>query len=214
MPADDPPFELPKDESLDPALLESMRRALETQVRADRGPLATLRSWPTGRRRAALGLLVGGLTLLAGLGGGGSPPMALALGVGAMALSWMSLRPVHRPAPPSWVEHLVPLASLAALGVMAFLADSGAPAGWAQHLRCFGPGMVLGAATLGAWRLLVRQPLGFQALAAASAAGIAANAFLAGRCAVRSAEHILLGHASVLAALVALVWTVELVRRR
>ncbi len=214
MSTDGPPFEIPDDDPIDPAILESMRQALEEQVRTDHGPLAALRSWPTALRRTAFGLLIGALTLLATLGGGGSLPIALALGLAAMALAWMSLRPLHRPAPPSWAEHIVPLASLGTLTTIAFATGTGGETAWSQHLRCFGPGIAVGAATLGVWRLLVRQPTGFQAFAAASAAGIAANAFLAARCTLASTEHLLLGHASVLASLVALVWAADLLRQR
>ncbi len=214
MPTDGPPLPIPDADPVDAATLESMRVALEAQVHADRGPLAGVRSWPTMRRRAVLSLLIGGLALVATVRGGGSLTMALALDVVAMVLAWVSLRPIYRPTPPAWVEALVPLGSLALLATMGWLTDAGIQTHGSQHLRCFGPGIAIGASTLLVWRVLTGQPTGFQSFAAASAAGVAANAFLAARCALPSAEHVLLGHASVLAVLVALVWVADLLRGR
>ncbi|HJL24495.1 MAG TPA: hypothetical protein RMH80_19805, partial [Polyangiaceae bacterium LLY-WYZ-15_(1-7)] len=155
-----------------------------------------LRSRPTPVRRLVLALPIAGLALFGSLGAG-SRAGALGLGLVGALLAAVSLRPIQLPAWPRAVRLALPFLALAF--VAGFSAFGGAgPTELGAHLRCFAPGMGIAAAVLGLWWACAREPLGWAGLAGASAAGVAANAFLAGRCAMGGAQHLLLGHASVL----------------
>ncbi|MEM9067288.1 MAG: hypothetical protein AAGE52_02240 [Myxococcota bacterium] len=207
-----PPFELPEEPALDPAMLESMRTSVEESVKKETGALATLRAWPTLRRRALFLAAILGVTAFGLIRGWAHPAIALGLCFAASAIAWLSLRPLHQPALPRWVELMVPAAAIGGVVILALL-TSGPQVPFVNHLRCFAPGMATATAVLIAWRMVSRSTVGFHALAAAAAAGLAANAFLAGGCALLGPQHLLAGHASVILILVVGVWITDRLRR-
>ena len=82
-------------------------------------------------------------------------------------------------------------------------------------LHCFLPGLGVALAIVGATWIIRRDVLRFAHIAGAAGAGLAANAFLSGRCPLApQLEHQLLGHASIVVLLLASAWAFGLVSRR
>ncbi len=211
---------LTDDGTLEPS--EELLAAVEAAVQGERGLPALLRSWPTPSRMlagASITVLLVVVTTLARprWAFGPMPLERVTLSVAAIAallgvVLWLTLRPLHI-APPS--QRAV-LASLAA-GLLAPVALAVAPGG-DQTMPVFaGPStahgiiacFLFGAATgcffvLALWAL-DRGAHGARdvALLAAAGGGLAGNAALELHCPARDPLHLLLGHATVGAVLIA-----------
>ncbi len=199
-PQDDDAFELE---------LDAVRGALFEQIERERGLRARVRELPTSVRRAALVAWTLGLMALAWPGWG---MWTLLFGASALALGWLSLRPMHRPPLPRAVEIGVLGVALGG-AVVVSLIGHGPAVGMSMHLRCFVPGIVVAASILAGWWLLSRRDLGFYAIAGAACAGMGANAFLSARCPSTNPEHLFLAHLSVLALAVLAGWATTTLRR-
>ena len=204
---------------------DGMLEALQAELAREVRPAARLRSLSTPARAAvaaagAIGIVgVGLLGLRPDLGV--YPPWRLAmelvaLGLPALAGLWVWLRPLHRPALPRWLPAgLLALAVLVPWGLALLPAAHGAhPASVggtggdfvARALACFVHGGFLGAllavliALVGrGGRRLVRW-----ALLPAAAAACTGLVSLQLHCPLTARAHLLVGHAPVVVALVAL----------
>lgn len=199
--------------ALSAELLESMRSQALSEISADRGVLARIRALPTARRRALLLGFLASVTVLA-LMGGGTPSLVLSFAAIAAVSLFASLRPIHRPEAPLWMRVALP-ASAFAVAVGSALVMPAGSAPLKASLSCFLPGLGVALVVVGVTWLIRRDVLRFTHIAGAAGAGLAANAFLSGRCPLApQLEHQLLGHASIVVLLLASSWAFGLVHRR
>ncbi len=207
--------------AIDPAKLSALYGTVRTQIDEERGLVAWLRSRPTYARALLLG---GAIVSLIGFGLLGSPGVYAASysavflgGLGIMlglTLS-SSLRPLYRTETPTSRALLLcsggvvaPLIGALVLFVAQDLTHAAAlsdVAAMPKAAACFGTGMVVSLAVLIAWHAL-RRPgptSDLKSVLAAASAGLTANLFLHTRCAATGAGHLMLGHVSIAAVLVA-----------
>ncbi len=203
-----------------PALdLESLLAEVEQSVGRERGPVAWLRSRPTGKR-TALVLVAVAVVVLFILAFKLRPDLAeypmLAMLV-AVALEGLiigaavriELRPVQDAAPPAWMRPLLGMLALAVPTLVALLplAHAGAPLAYAPPgksfvqlaLGCFSFGTALAAPVLLLLWALDRQGHRARGLAvlAAATGGVVGNLVLLLHCPITDIGHMLLGHASI-----------------
>jgi hypothetical protein len=222
--------------------LGPLRRDVDRLLAGERGVLAWLRSLPTGQRLAMVLFMavVTAIAALAVLPANPRPglevhsPERLAVTLAALFLltavaTWRLLRPLHQPPPPRWQSALLVAAGLFMPVVLA-LAPHGASA--QEHaviyaaeegatflrnsLLCFTFGAVLGLPVLVVAMLLRRADIDGAAVAALAgvAAGLTGNMALQLHCPNTTPKHLLLGHATLLVALVAAVAGATTLRRR
>ncbi len=185
--------------------LEALRRGVEAQIAAERGPLSWLRSRATPWRRrlaAAAGLLpVLAVAVLAGradLGrlGGVTLAVAVAYAIAYVVLIREALRPLHEPERVA-LRNALGLSALAlpVLGALLCARVQPAAALAARH-GCLPFGMLVALLPLGALRACDRTGHRGRggALLAVAAAGVVANLALLLRCADQSIAHLLRWH--------------------
>lgn len=191
-------------------------------VSADLARESGLRGWLRARSTVVRGVgalgLVAVLCAVVALGFarpdlGSYPLPRLALSVSAMASLMiaslaLALRPLQRPALPSWAAKAAVGGSLLVLAALYLLAPLEAPstaldsATLRPALGCLGVGLLLGVPIYGALLLLDRggSP---RALPMAIAAGLAANLVLHIHCPSAEPTHLMLGHFGAAALLLA-----------
>lgn len=195
-------------------MLASMRVSTRRHIDDNKGVLSKIREKPTSLRRMAVLLILGLVGASAVVGGFGDRWVIAAFLVIAGGSFWLALKPIHEAPTPRWVAWALPTIALATAVVVASLAPRGEMP-FAHHVKCFIPGMAIALVLLGTARLFRREPLGFVSFAGAVGAGLGANAFLAGRCALEpTMGHLLIGHGSVLIVALALAAGVGLIASR
>jgi hypothetical protein len=198
--------------------LTTLKHEVRAELAREAGTLSRLKSLST-RMRLCVALAVGMLiavvegTLLARVDMplvpmGHLVPLLALLGLLAVAASWAALRPLFRQALPRSVEvGLLVLCLSVPIGLSFVQPETGHPVALKgsgpDHLRhvgtCLVHGLTLATLVWLAFRALDRQALkrGLAPLMAGMAAAVVATLGLQLHCAVPSAPHWLLGHASV-----------------
>ena len=189
--------------------------ALQAAVGKEAGLLASLRSWPTARRRGLL--LCVGLAVLAAVWAIApwkhlEPARAglsvVGLGVILLAALWQSLRPIHQPPLPPWawwslVGVAVAFPFLLSLLPAAFHGEAPKSGG-----MCFGFGCLFGFPILLLGFLLNRAPTGAAVgsglLLALAAGGALGGVTLDAHCGTPGMLHRVLGHGALAATWVGL----------
>jgi len=191
-------------------------------LRADLARESGLRGWLRARSTVARGLgavgLVALLCVVVAFGFarpdlGSYPLPRMALSVSAMAALMivslvLALRPLQRPALPSWAAKGAVGGSLLVLAALYLVAPLEAPAAALDAavlrpaLGCMGVGLLLGVPVYGALLLLDRGG-SHRALPMAIAAGLAANLVLHIHCPSAEPTHLMLGHFGAAALLLA-----------
>lgn len=198
--------------------LTRLKQEVRGELARETGALARLKSMPT-RTRLALALALIAViavvegTLLARVDMPLVPfghllPVLGVLGLLGVAAAWVTLRPLFRSALPQSVEVLLLVSCLAVPVGLSFLQpETGHPIGQRgsgpelfEHAgACLVHGLTLAVLVWLAFRVLDRQALGrgFGGLIAGMGGAVVATLALQLHCAIPSAPHWLLGHASV-----------------
>ncbi len=213
--------------------MDALLTSVKHEVSRETGGRAWLRSRATTTR---LGLAVGAIAALAALVVVASPRADLATASRARLISAMALygalafgamvvalRPLHRPAPANRAGRLLIVAGLAAAAGFALAPSfAGTPlfetgdgfAGAAMACFMFGSVLAVPLLLLG-WALDRGGYLvGSRLLLAGAAAGLAGNLFLELHCAIALPAHLMLGHVTVVLALLGAGVGLSLVGRR
>lgn len=195
--------------------LEPGFAALEAELAEERGLLASLRSWPTARRRGlllcvALAVLAAVWTIApwkqlepvrAGLSVGG-------LGVILLAALWQSLRPIHQPPLPRWVWWTLVVVAVAFPFALSMLPAAFHGATPKSGGACFGFGCLFGFPILLLGFLLNRAPAGAAVgsglLLALAAGGALGGVSLDAHCGTPGLLHRVVGHGALAATWVGL----------
>lgn len=188
--------------------------ALQAEVQSETGFLATLRSWPTPRRRGLL--LCVGIAVLAAAWAiapwGHLEPARAGLSVAGLATIllaslWQSLRPIHQPPLPRWAW-----CSLVAVAVAFPFLLSALPAAFDGQAKsggmCFGFGCLFGFPILLLGFLLNRAPsgavVGSGLLLALAAGGALGGVTLDAHCGTPGMLHRVVSHGALAATWVGL----------
>jgi hypothetical protein len=192
------------------------------ELAEERGVVATLRSLPTRTRGLAAAVVGAGLAVLAGAlfppNSAGAPAGArrivafTAFATTFAALVRLALRPLHVAPPSNTVTRVAVIAAFGLPILLAFLpvppdlrvTEAPHHSHAAAAFGCFALGAAAGALLVAALRALDRGAHAARrsAIFAAAAGGLAGNLALALHCSINSIEHLLLGHATVVLALV------------
>jgi len=208
--------------------LQGLLSSVESQLtQSESGTGGWLKSRSTGTRRAlALGsfLALAGFALLAMRGRGVADLPAWAIGVclGSLGLLialslWVALRPLQAPALSNGKVGALALLSVGCAVIVAFVPEMAqASADGAAHAMaspCMYMGLLIGLPVYALARVLDRGSR-LSSVLAASAAGLTGNFVLALNCPIHSAEHMLVGHASVVLIFLLGVFAVHTVESR
>ena len=209
--------------SLSASDTEALFQRLDAQVSSREKGLGVLRSLSTPVRQALVASLVAAFAAAVLMG---SPrpdleayPLGRMVGVlGVLALFLLptlavALRPVHRPAPASWMVQALLWGGVVTTALVHALpaAHTGHPASalpaaasLAAHAgACLGSGVVMALPVYVLLRLLDRGLWSYRLLIAATA-GLSANLLLQLKCPMTASSHLLAGHLGVSLVLIAL----------
>ena len=175
---------------------------LQAALARERGPIAAVRAWPTWLRGtvAAIAALAGIAACDAIAPRARPGPVFVALVAGAAAALWAALRPVHRPPLARGVEAAIVVAGAIVLPLAAAAWLEAGERG-ASAVACFGRGVTLALPLLAVAWAIDRSGARGRGWLYACFAGLVAIAELSLLCPDGDPVHLLLGHATLVAAL-------------